>query len=298
MKIGITGGSGFIGTHVTNLLKKKHEILVFDRVKPKISGIEFIKGSIVDDSIKNAFRNCDIVIHLAAAVGVKITEEDPILTLDTNIIGTKNVLEACRINNVGKIIFSSSSEVYGEPLKTPIDETDPVIPITNYGVSKITAEEYVKAYSTTFNMKYTILRFFNAYGPNQSKDFVIPEFVGKATKNEPILIHGSGSQIRAFCHVNDIAAGVSLAIEKGDNEIINIGNDNEPITIFELAKKIVNIVNSKSKIQFVSFVDSKRGRQKEIINRIPNIKKAKKLLSYEPKVTLREGIISVLKEER
>lgn len=298
MKIGITGGSGFIGTHVTNLLKKEHEILVFDRVKPKISGIKFVKGSIVDDSIKNAFRNCDIVIHLAAAVGVKITEEDPILTLDTNIIGTKNVLEACRINNVGKIIFSSSSEVYGEPLKTPIDETDPVIPITNYGVSKITAEEYVKAYSTTFNMKYTILRFFNAYGPNQSKDFVIPEFVGKATKNEPILIHGSGSQIRAFCHVNDIATGVSLAIEKGDNEIINIGNDNEPITIFELAKKIVNIVNSKSKIQFVSFVDSKRGRQKEIINRIPNIKKAKKLLSYEPKVTLREGIISVLKEER
>lgn len=298
MKIGITGGSGFIGANVVNVLKTKYEVVVFDRVKPKIEDIEFIKGNIIDDSIKKAFDDCDVVIHLAAAVGVKITEDDPILTLDTNIFGTKNVLEACKSNNVKKIILASSSEVYGEPLKTPIEESDPAIPITNYGISKIAAEEYVKAYSASFGLKYTILRFFNAYGPEQSKDFVIPEFVSNASKNNPILIHGSGSQIRAFCHVSDISKGISLAVEKGDNEIINIGNSNEPITISELAKKVVDILNSKSSIQFVPFTDSNRKRQKEIINRIPSIKKAERILSYKPEISLNDGIISVLKGER
>ena len=296
MKIGITGGSGFIGTHVANALKSKYEVVIFDRHKPNIEGIEFIKGNIIDDSIQKAFEDCDVVIHLAAAVGVKITEEDPILTLNTNILGTKNVLEACKSNNVKKIILASSSEVYGEPLKTPIEESDPAIPITSYGVSKIAAEEYVKAYAVRFGLKYTILRFFNVYGPGQSKDFVIPEFVNNASKNNPILIHGSGSQIRSFCHISDISKGVSLSIEKGDNEIINIGNANEPITISELAKKIIGITNSKSSIQFVPFTDSNRRRQKEIINRIPSIKKAERILSYKPEISLNDGI-SMLKGE-
>jgi len=296
LKIGITGGSGFIGTHVANALKSKYEVVIFDRHKPNIEGIEFIKGNIIDDSIQKAFEDCDVVIHLAAAVGVKITEEDPILTLNTNILGTKNVLEACKSNNVKKIILASSSEVYGEPLKTPIEESDPAIPITTYGISKIAAEEYVKAYAVSFGLKYTILRFFNVYGPGQSKDFVIPEFVSNTSKNNPILIHGSGSQIRSFCHISDISKGVSLSIEKGDNEIINIGNANEPITISELAKKIIDITNSKSNIQFVPFTDSNRRRQKEIINRIPSIKKAESMLSYKPEISLNDGI-SMLKGE-
>ena len=296
MRIGITGGSGFIGTHIANVLKSKYEVAIFDRLKPKIEDIEFIEGNIIDDSIQKAFEDCDVVIHLAAAVGVKITEEDPILTLNTNILGTKNVLEACKSNNVKKIILASSSEVYGEPLKIPIEESDPAIPITSYGISKIAAEEYVKAYAVSFGLKYTILRFFNVYGPGQSKDFVIPEFVSNASKNNPILIHGSGSQIRSFCHISDISNGVSLSIEKGDNEIINIGNANEPITISELAKKIIGITNSKSSIQFVPFTDSNRRRQKEIINRIPSIKKAESMLSYKPKISLNDGI-SMLKGE-
>jgi len=290
LRIGITGGSGFIGTNVANALKAKYEVVIFDRHKPKIEDIEFIKGDIIDDSIKKAFEDCDVVIHLAAAVGVKITEEDPILTLNTNILGTKNVLEACKSNNVKKIILASSSEVYGEPLKTPIEESDPAIPITSYGVSKIAAEEYVKAYAIVFGLKYTILRFFNAYGPGQSKDFVIPEFVNNASQNNPILIHGSGSQVRSFCHIGDIARGVSSSIEKGDNETINIGNANEPITISELAKKVVNITNSKSSIQFVPFADSNRRRQREITNRIPSIKKAEGILSYKPEISLNDGI--------
>ena len=296
MRICITGGSGFIGTHIANALKSEYEVAIFDRFKPKIEDIEFIKGNIIDDSIQKAFEDCDVVIHLAAAVGVKITEDDPILTLNTNILGTKNVLEACKSNNVKKIILASSSEVYGEPLKIPIEESDPAIPITSYGISKIAAEEYVKAYAVSFGLKYTILRFFNVYGPGQSKDFVIPEFVSNASKNNPILIHGSGSQIRSFCHISDISNGVSLSIEKGDNEIINIGNANEPITISELAKKIIGITNSKSSIQFVPFTDSNRRRQKEIINRIPSIKKAESMLSYKPKISLNDGI-SMLKGE-
>ena len=265
--------------------------------EPKISDVNFRKINIENSNeIVESTKEIDLIIHLAAALGVVETEKNPVKTLNVNAIGTKNVLEACKSNNVKKIILASSSEVYGEPLKTPIEESDPAIPITGYGVSKIAAEEYVKAYAVNFGLKYTILRFFNVYGPGQSKDFVIPEFVNNASKNNPILIHGSGSQIRSFCHISDISKGVSLSIEKGDNEIINIGNANEPITISELAKKIIGIINSKSSIQFVPFTDSNRRRQKEIINRIPSIKKAERILSYKPEISLNDGI-SMLKGE-
>jgi len=126
----------------------------------------------------------------------------------------------------------------------------------------------------------------------------MPAFVSETSENEPIVIHGSGSQIRAFCHVSNIANGISLTIDNGDNEIMNIGYDAELITIFELAKKIVNITNSKSNIQFVPFINSNRKRRREIISRIPDIRKARRILSYEPRISLNDGIISVLKGEK
>ena len=296
MKIAITGGSGFIGTHLVNLLKKEHDILILDRTPSKIHDVDFIECDLLEsEKISNALENTDIVIHLAAAVGVKLTEENPLHTLNLNIQGTQNILESSKKNNVKKIIFASSSEIYGEAVHVPIKETDPPMPITNYGVSKITGEEYVKAFSKISSMKYSILRFFNAYGPGQSSSFVMSEFVSKAVSNKPITIHGSGEQLRAFCHIHDIVNGINLCLSNGDNQIFNIGNNKEPITIFDLAKNIKSITESDSEITFLPFENTERKRTSEIMKRIPDIQKAHDILGYNPQICLNEGIKSIFK---
>jgi UDP-glucose 4-epimerase len=294
MNITITGGSGFIGSNLVELLHKKHIITVFDANKTRFNDVTFVKGDITDPkAVDAAIRNSDIVIHLAATLGVINTEKNPVKTLDTNIFGTKNVLDACKNNHVKKIIFSSSSEVYGEPLKIPIKETDKVIPITNYGISKLAAEEYIKAYSKNFGLRYTILRLFNVYGEEQQNQWVMSEFVSRAIKNQDIIIHGTGSQIRAFCHVSDVVRGFEIALEKGDGETFNIGNDDEPISIKELAEQIISLSNSKSIIKSISFEKSDRDRS-EIMTRVPSIAKAKQILGYQPKISLDEGIKRVI----
>ena len=297
MNITITGGSGFIGSNLVELLHKKHAITVFDANKTRFNDVIFIEGDIIDPKAADAaIRNSDVVIHLAATLGVINTEKNPVKTLDTNIFGTKNVLDACKNNHVKKIIFSSSSEVYGEPLKIPIKETDKVIPITNYGISKLAAEEYIKAYSKNFGLRYTILRLFNVYGEEQRNQWVMSEFVSRAIKNQDIIIHGTGSQIRAFCHVSDVVRGFEIALEKGDSETFNIGNDAEPISIKELAERIISLSNSKSIIKSISFEKSDRDRS-EIITRAPSIAKAKQILGYQPKISLDEGIKKVIKKK-
>tara|TARA_Y100000590_G_scaffold78565_1_gene87344 strand:- start:1790 stop:2680 length:891 start_codon:yes stop_codon:yes gene_type:complete len=294
MRIAITGGSGFIGTNLSSLLKSQHDILILDRIPSKIQDVDFTECDLLDSKkLSDVLEGFDIVIHLAAAVGVKLTEEEPLHTLNLNIQGTQNILESCKKNHVKKIIFASSSEIYGEAIHIPIKETDTPMPITNYGVSKITGEEYVKAYSKAHSIKYSILRFFNAYGPGQSNSFVMSEFVFKAIANKTITIHGNGEQLRAFCHISDIVNGISLCLDKGDNEIFNIGNNTEPVTIFELAKTIKKITNSKSEITFLPFEDTERKRTSEIMKRIPDITKAQNILGYNPRISLNEGIKTI-----
>ena len=298
MKIAITGGSGFIGSNIANLLSDKHDIQILDLKKNLKNNFEFFETNVSDlDSILTGTKNCDVVIHLAASLGVINTEKNPTSTLDINIIGTRNVLEACKINNVKKIILSSSSEVYGEPEKIPISEIDKVRPITSYGVSKLASEEYVKSYHKEHNFDYTIFRLFNVYGRGQGPDWVIPEFIKKSLSGDNLTIHGNGSQIRAFCHIDDIVKAFSLALEKGNNDIFNIGNNSEPISIKQLAEKIIQYSNSQSKINFIPFSDSNRNRT-EIMTRSPNTEKAKKLLGYEPTVSFENGLQSTIEYYR
>jgi len=293
----ITGGSGFIGLHLSQYLKKDYDITVYDIKNPGDNDIEFILGDINDGKkLLQACHGIDIVIHLAAVVGVKNTEDDPITTLNTNIIGTKNVLEACARNNVKKVILASSSEVYGEPKILPIDESHIPMPVTAYGISKLASEEYLKSYAKMYDFKYSILRFFNVIGQGQAVDFVFPEFINSALKNEHITIHGSGLQIRAFCHVDDICQGIKKVIPRSDNETFNLGNDSEPISIENLAKKIITVLNSQSSIRYIPFEKSDRNRNIEIMSRVPNIQKAKKLLSFEPKMDLENSIRNVAKQ--
>jgi len=297
MKIIVTGGSGFIGSNVVKYLSKNHEVKIFDFKKPNNLDNEFIQGDITDSKhVINSIKDCDVVIHLAATLGVVNTETNPVLTLDTNLGGTINVLEACKINKIKKIIFSSSSEVYGEPLKIPMDEDDKPIPMTTYGIAKFAAEEYIKAYSKTFGLQYTIFRLFNVYGDQQATDWVLPEFVSKAISNKDIVVHGDGLQTRSFCYVTDISNAFSLTLDKANGQLINIGNNHEPITIKELANKIIELSNSKSSVKFIPFEESKRNRS-EILIRVPNIKKAEKLLDYVPKISLEEGILKVIKKQ-
>lgn len=297
MKVLVTGGSGLIGsTIVRRLLDIGHDVGVFDIKKTKHQDCDYFDGDITDPDItKNVVKGYDVVIHLAATLGVINTETNPVRTLDTNMGGTKNVLEGCKVHGVKKIIFSSSSEVYGEPTKIPINEIDKPIPITTYGVAKFAAEEYIKAYSRNFDLGYTIFRLFNVYGDEQAVDWVIPEFVSKAIQDQDIIIHGDGSQTRCFCHVSDIANAFTLALEKADGEIINVGNNSEPISIKDLALKIIKLTNSKSKLKFLPFEESKRNRN-EIMKRMPDIEKARMKLDYEPVISLEEGIMKVIKK--
>jgi len=295
MKILVTGGSGFIGTHVTKrLMEDGHQVRVFDISPPRNMCVEFVKGNInVLEHISNAVKNVDIVIHLAGVVGVGKTEKYPLTTLITNVQGTLNVLKSCIDQKVEKIIFSSTSEVYGEPQVIPVPETHPLVPQSPYAVSKVACEEFIKACGKEHGLDFLILRFFNVYGPGQSTDFVVPRFVSSALKNQTLFIHGDGNQIRAFCHVEDVAKAVSLAVSYEKNDIFNIGNDTEPITIRGLAEKIISLLGSKSDIQYLPFEAADRGREKEILRRIPDISKAKKLLGYSPTISLEKGIKSV-----
>lgn len=295
----VTGGSGFIGTHVAERLGTANNVSIIDTREPSENRFNFIKGTVLNpDEMTRAMEDCDVVVHLAGVVGVERTESNPISTLDVNIQGTRNILEACRANGVAKIIFASSSEIYGQAFRLPVKESVQPKPISAYGLSKLVGEEYIRSFSALYGMRYTILRLFNVYGPGQSSDFVIPRFVSSALRGEPITIHGDGTQIRSFCHVRDVSNSVLLATDKGDDQILNIGNDRQPVTINELAETIVSIAHSKSSLVHTPIWHSGRKRQREVFRRIPDIAKASRILGYVPDVSLGEGLTELVQLQR
>jgi UDP-glucose 4-epimerase len=298
-KVLITGGAGFIGQALARNFKAHgFSVKTFDIVEPREKICEHVLGTVMfPDEIYKAVKGCDYVIHLAAMLGVKRTEKERMQCLHVNIDGTVNVLEACVKASVKKIILSSSSEVYGEPNKTPISESDKVFPKSVYAVTKLAGEEYLKAYKQTHGLDYTIVRFFNVYGPGQVAEFVLPKFIKAVLKNERPTVNGDGKQIRSFCYVDDAAEGVRLALinKKANSHVVNIGNDKAAVTMLNLANKVIILADKKIKPKFVKEAQSDRLDSREIINRIPDISKARKLLGYKPSTTLEEGILKTIK---
>lgn len=294
----VTGGFGFIGRHLSELLKEDHDVTVLDIAKPAHTDLKFVQADLLNPETVPDFSGFDAVVHLAAVVGVAKAENNPKATLDVNIDGTRNVLEACRKGDVKTVVFPSSSEVYGEPAKIPIAETDFFNPVSAYGVSKIVGEEYVKSFSKVYGTSYSVFRLFSVYGPGQSPDFVVPRFVRQAVDGKPLTVHGDGSQVRAFCYVGDVAEAMKLAIHDPKNDVFNIGNPREPITMRGLAEKVVSVTGSSSRVEFVSEQESGRGRTRDIYNRVPDTGKARAVMGWEAKVGLEEGIKRVAERIR
>ena len=299
----VTGGGGFIGSNMVRFLAQQGlKVRAFDLSEqisenPPPPGVEVYRGSILDaNNVANATHGCDYVIHLAAMLGVKRTETKKLDTLNINIQGTVNILAECVKEKIKKIVFASSSEVYGDQVKLPISEENPLSPKSIYAVTKLAGEEYVKAYNNRYGLEYSIVRFFNVYGPAQVAEFVMPRFIKRVLDNKPPRVYDRGDQIRSFCYVDDVVKGIFLALinNKASSEIFNIGNDKEPITVRDLAYKVISIAGKNFEPEYVTIDNSDRTAERDILKRIPDISKARRVLGYEPEIPLSVGISKVM----
>ena len=313
MRILITGGAGFIGSHLTDrLVADGHKITILDNLatgrKENLSAhlggesVNFVEGSIHDlPLLDGLIKETDYVFHLAAAVGVFNIVNHPLDSLMTNIRGTENVLESA--HKYSKPVFvTSSSEVYGKNVSDSLKESDDRIlgaPITlrwSYSEAKAIDESLAYAYWVEKKLETRIVRFFNTVGPRQlgAYGMVVPRFVQFALKNEPITIYGNGQQTRCFGHVLDaVDAVVRIAFaENTIGKVINIGNDFE-ISINDLAKKVIADTNSKSEIIYVPYEEAYGDGFEDMERRVPNIELIKSLVGWEPKRDLSSMISDI-----
>ncbi len=301
----VTGGAGCIGLEVCKQLSQRGvEVRLFDlpeqilRVKHVIpSAVKISYGSILDpSSLRDAMEGCDAVIHLAAMLGVRRTELNKLRCLDINVEGTKEILEYAVTHRLKKIVFASSSEVYGEPLQNPVNEQAPTLGSSVYAISKLMGEALCKAYAQRYpRLSYVILRYFNTYGPFQTAQFVIPKFVAGVLKDQPPTIYGNGSQKRSYSHVNDVARATVEALlrEEADSHIFNIGNGERPIDLWELAHLVISVAGKPNKLVPLHQPDynfTDRTADREISHRVCDTSKAREVLEVKPHVPLEEGL--------
>lgn len=303
-KVLITGSEGFIGSHlVERFLKEDCEIKAFvyynafnsrgwldSLPKESIEKLEVFLGDIRDPyAVREAVKDVDIICHLAALIGIPYSYVAPESYINTNVLGTSNLLQAARDFNTEKIIITSTSETYGTALYTPIDEKHPYQPQSPYSASKIAADNITLSFFYSFNLPVSIIRPFNTYGPRQSSRAIIPTIITQILKNQEELKLGNLNPTRDLTFVLD-TCDAYIRMCKKDNlegEIINIGNSSE-ISIGDLANMIKNLMNSEIKI--VSESIRARPEKSEVNRLLANITKARKLLGWEPKYILTEGL--------
>jgi UDP-glucose 4-epimerase len=300
----VTGGAGFIGSHLTEqLIARGDQVVILDNLSTGLSDnlstiknkIEFEQGSILDKSlVEKLVSNSDYVVHLAAALGVLNIVNKPLESLKSNLQGTEIVLEAAD-KYKKPILIASTSEVYGKNDKVPLNEEDdriighPLISRWSYSEAKAIDESLAYFYYLEEGLQSRIVRFFNTVGPRQLGNYgmVLPRFVNSALKGEKLSVYGSGEQIRCFCHINDAVKGLLLVMDsdKAVGEVFNIGN-NQQISIMELAKKVIEITASKSTIEKIAYENAYPQGFEDMQRRVPDISKIKQVLGWSPKLNL------------
>ncbi len=306
MKIFVTGGAGFVGRNlVKSLIEKNHNVTIFDNlsnsseknIKSLLDKVKFVKGDITNyDDISNSIIGSEVVIHLASKINVQESFANPNLTKRVNVDGTKNLLKACKENHITNVITASSAAVYAN-CKYPnvhLSEDSKIDPISPYGESKLEMEQTFKSFSEQHRINTAILRFFNIYGVGQTPEYagVITKFLQKIQENKPLEIYGDGLQTRDFVSIDDVVDSIHDAISKIEGKhgsIYNIASGKSisindlAILMISLSEKNLNIIHS----------EPKKG---DIIHSQADISLAKKELSYQPKIGLKDGIRNLMKE--
>jgi UDP-glucuronate decarboxylase len=303
----ITGGAGFIPSALAEKLAENpnHLIVIADNLvtgsEDKIpvsphDNIKFIKADVNDfrdiSGLFYAFR-FEYVFHYAALVGVQRTLKNPVQVLN-DINGLKNICALSKNCGVKRIYYSSSSEVYGEPVEFPQNEhTTPLNSRLPYAIVKNVGEAFLKSYEQEYGLEYTVFRFFNTYGPKQSKDFVVSRFISKALAEKPLTIYGDGSQTRTFCYIDDNIDATVNAFKNNMyiNDVVNIGGDEE-IPVIDLAKTIIRLTGSKSKLKHIPAL-----KEGDMTRRKPDISKMKNLLN-RPMLPFEEGLKRIIDNPR
>ena len=300
-KILITGGAGFVGSYLSeNLCIRGYEVVIVDNLMtgllsnvPDFPHCKFIKCDVNNYNeiapIMKSFR-FDYIFHYAALAGVQKTLENPVSVL-RDIDGFNNIFTLAKSIGTKRIFFSSSSEVYGEPVQLPQQEQKtPLNSKLPYAVVKNLGESFCRSYHKEFGLDYTIFRFFNTYGSRQSSDFVISKFLIRAFKNDDIPIYGDGTQTRTFCYINDNVDACISSLETGifTNDVVNIGSD-RLTTIKDLAEMIIHLTGSSSKIIYLDPL-----KEGDMTRRQPDVTKMKQLLNRDFK-PLKEGLLTMIK---
>ena len=298
----LTGGVGFIGSHLfEKLINNSNYVLILDNFSSSETeknlltitknyeikkDYDLIRGDLADNSIlNNITSDFDIIFHLAAIPGVRISIQNASKVTKNNILSTVNVFEKALKSEVEKVVVASSSSVYGNPIYTPVDEDHPKSPISPYAVSKLCCEMYANYYFREYNLPITSLRFYTVYGPRGRTDMAIRIFFSKMLKNDQIKIFGDGSQIRDFTYISDIVDGLILAseVKQASGEIFNLGCSN-PIQLNQLIEKMYKIADRPQNIQYL---EKQKGDVKITSSKID---KARKILGFDPKVNIDEGL--------
>jgi len=308
-KILITGAAGLIGKSLTKtLLRSGYKVVCFDLSEQFYRNMDFFRsvntdnleihsGSILDNNaLRKSIKGVDIVVHLAAMLGVQKTEDDKLGCIEVNISGTNNVLNAAVSHNVKKFVFASSSEVYGEPDVNPIVESQTTKGKTVYAVSKIAGEELLKGYSQQYNtLDYTIIRFFNTYGEGQIAQFVLTKWVKMVLEGKNPIVYGDGRQLRSYGHVDDVTKGIKKIIENkiSNGKVYNLGNSSQIRTLSELAQQVIDVLAPNKGLMvdvMGSFSGADRDSSREIHSRHCDTSLAEKELDYRPVISIEEGI--------
>jgi len=318
MKILITGGAGFIGSHLAErLLKAGRQVTVVDNLSTgsltnieaflKEAEFDFVEGDIQNGELmEKLIERCDEIIHLAAAVGVKLIVEAPVRTIETNIGGTEVVLDAT--NKFGKkILIASSSEVYGKSEAVPFCEDDDIVLGStifsrwSYACSKAIDEFLGLAFYQQYGLGVVIARFFNTIGPRQTGQYgmVVPRFVQRALRNEPVLVYGTGEQRRCFCYVGDVVEAIVglMSCEEAAGKVYNIGSTEE-ISIDGLADKIIEMTDSQSIKEFVPYEAAYGRAIDDMMRRMPNLERIRETIGWEPRTGLEEALNLIIESER